>query len=313
MFRRYKKIVYNTFLLIFLLVLSTASISFGFQSSNSIYSSGIISYPRVYKYGVCFHAWVDYNSHTKNILSNIGEIWIRSDWKLTTFMYSWKNEMKQMGNKILGIINYATLDWKNFNLTDWERTVRNVVTNAPDVPAWEIWNEPNAPNFKLGYMDGTPEHYFDMLKIAYNIIKNETEALVVGPATGPTSGWIDWLQRLFALGALDYLDVVSIHLYYDTVSDNQKFLTQIKSIVGNKPIWITEIGKPSAITRNEEFQKMYLETNFAPKTGLDADKLFWYELVDNPSLSDSTEGYFGLVRSDYTFKPSYYAFKSLID
>jgi hypothetical protein len=96
------------------------------------------------------------------------------------------------------------------------------------------------------------------------------------------------------------------------VQDNQRYLAQVRSIVGDKPIWVTEIGKPSAITRTEEFQDNYLKTNFNPETGLDADKLFWYELVDNPSLSNSTEGYFGLVRSDYTFKPSYYSFKSLI-
>jgi hypothetical protein len=298
--------------LVAIITLSTISVSFGLQSSKAISSEGTISYLIGYKYGVCFHAWVEYNSNTKEILSSLGKIWIRSDWKLSSFMISWKNDMKDMGIKVLGIINYATLNWKDFNLTDWEKVVRNVVKSAPDVPAWEIWNEPNAPNFKLGYMDGTPERYFDMLKIAYNIIKSETSALVVGPATGPASGWVDWLRRLVNLGALDYLDVVSIHLYYDTVQDNQRYLAQVRSIVGDKPIWVTEIGKPSAITRTEEFQDNYLKTNFNPETGLDADKLFWYELVDNPSLSNSTEGYFGLVRSDYTFKPSYYSFKSLI-
>jgi len=309
----HKKVALTTLLSISL-AFSLVSVSFSLQSSKTISSAGTINYAMVYKYGVCFHAWVEYNSATKEILSNMGKIWIRSDWKLTNFMYSWKDQMKQMGIKVLGIINYVTLNWKDFNLTDWEQTVRSVVANAPDVPAWEIWNEPNAPNFKLGYMDGTPEHYFDMLKIAYNIIKNETDALVVAPATGPTSvpNWHNWIQSLFALGALDYLDVVSIHLYYDTVDDNQDHLTQVKALVGDKPIWVTEIGKPSAITRTEEFQNTYLQTNFDPQTGLNADKLFWYELVDNAGLSGSTEGYFGLVRSDYTFKSSYYSFKSLI-
>jgi len=309
----HKTVAGTTFLMI-ILAFSVVSVSLGLQSSNTIPSIGAINYAIAYRYGVNFHAYAEYNSATKGILFNMGKMWIRSDWKLTNFMNSWKDQMKQMGIKVLGIINYATLNWKDFNLTDWEQTVRSVVANAPDVPAWEIWNEPNAPNFRLGYMDGTPEHYFDMLKIAYNIIKNESDALVVGPATGPTTDpdWHEWLEDLIALGALDYLDVVSIHLYYDTVDDNQDHLTQVKALVGNKPIWVTEIGKPSAITRTEEFQNMYLQTNFDPQTGLNADKLFWYELVDNAGLSGSTEGYFGLVRSDYTFKPSYYSFKSLI-
>jgi len=313
MLTNHKKAAGTTFLLI-ILAFSVASVSSSLQPSITVYSTGTISHALVYKYGVCFHAWVEYNSATEEILSNMGKIWIRSDWKLTSFMYSWKDQMKQMGIEVLGIIDYSTLNWKDFNLTDWERTIRSVVANAPDVLAWEIWNEPNAPNFQLGYMDGTPEHYFDMLKIAYNIIKNETDALVVAPATGPTSvpNWHNWIQSLFALGALDYLDVVSIHLYYDTVSDNQNHLMQVKSMVGDKPIWITEIGKPSAITRTEEYQNNYLKTNFDPQMGVHADKLFWYELVDDAGQSGSTEGHFGLVRSDYTFKPSYYSFKSLI-
>jgi len=308
----YKKLVMFILLMV-PLTFSIVSINYSLQSSASaIYSKGSIRYLTAYRYGVCFHAWVEYNSNTKEILSNLGKIWIRSDWKISSFMISWKNDMKQMGIKVLGIINCATLNWKDFNLTDWEKLVRKVVKDAPDVDAWEIWNEPNVQKFHLGYMDGTPEHYFDMLKIAYIIIKNETNALVVGPAISSTGLQTDWLQRLVALGALDYLDIVSIHLYYDTVSDNKKYLARVRSIISDKPIWVTEIGKPSAITRTEDFQDNYLKTNFDPETGLDADKLFWYELVDNSKLSNSTEGYFGLIRSDYTFKPSYYSFKSLI-
>jgi len=287
--------------------------SFGLHSSNIIiYAGGSINYGTLYRYGVCFHAWVEYNSATKEILSNLGGIWVRSDWKHTSFMLSWKNDMKQMGIKVLGIINYVTLNFKDFNLTDWEQLVRKVVAEAPDVDAWEIWNEPDVPKFQLGYMDGTPERYFEMLKIAYNIIKSETDALVVAPAISSSGLLTDWLDRLVALGVLDYLDVVSIHLYFDTVSDNQKYLNKVKSVVGDKPIWVTEIGKPSAITRTEEFQDNYLKTNFDPNTGLKADKLFWYELMDNAGVSDGTEGHFGLIRSDYSFKPSYYSFKSLI-
>jgi hypothetical protein len=299
-------------LLMIVLALSTVSVSFCLQPSTTVYSAGAISYEMVYKYGVCFHAWVEYNSATKDVLSSMKKMWIRSDWKLTSLMYSWKDEMNQMGIRVLGIIDHVTLNYNDFNLTDWEQTVRTVVAEAPDVAAWEIWNEPNVSKFQLGYMDGTPEHYFAMLKIAYNIIKNETDALVVAPSVSSAGLQSDWLQRLVALGALDYLDVVSFHLYYDTVSDNRRYLTQVKSIVGNKSVWVTEMGKPSAITRTEEYQNNYLKENFDPQTGLEADMLFWYELADNAALSGSTEGHFGLVRSDFTFKPSYHSFIPLI-
>ncbi|MEM2291967.1 MAG: glycosyl hydrolase [Nitrososphaerota archaeon] len=308
---KYNKLVVAV-LLTAAMTVSLFSVSFSLQSSKAIYSYGAVHYGLTYRYGVCFHAPWEYNPTTKEIISNLGKIWVRSDWKLSNNMISWKNDMKHAGLKVLGIINYVTLNWKPFNLTDWERLVEEVVTAAPDVDAWEIWNEPDAQKFQLGYMDGTPEHYFEMLKIAYTVVKNKTNALVVGPAISSSGLKTDWLQRLVDLGALNYLDVISIHLYFDTVSNNQNYLDRVRSIVGDKPIWVTEIGKPSAITRTEEFQDNYLKTNFDPNTGLDADKLFWYELVDNPSLSESYEGYFGLVRANYTFKPSYYSFKSLI-
>ncbi len=217
--------------------------------------------------------------------------------------------MTQMGVKVLAILDYELFDYGDFTLVEWEQEVTTAVTMAPDMPAWEIWNEPNLPQFQMGYMDGTPERYVDILQVAYEAIKSENpNALVVGP--GLFTGWgpvnLDWLQSIIDLGALDYLDVVSIHLYYYDVTQNQAILNQAKSMVGTKPIWVTEIGAESAY--GEDAQNTYLQENFDPQTGLTADKLFWYELADKTGEGST----FGLARADYTYKPAYYSFRALL-
>ncbi len=74
----------------------------------------------------------------------------------------------------------------------------------------------------------------------------------------------------------------------------------------DKPIWVTETGKPSEKENyNEAFQAKYLElvcSTFKPLV----NKIFIYELKDNPNLSNSKEGHFGLLTIDGTPKEAYW-------
>ena len=78
---------------------------------------------------------------------------------------------------MLAIIDHNTLNQQDFTLQDWQGNVSAIVASneAKLVSAWEIWNEPNNPSFNFGYMDGSAEHYFDMLKVAYTTIKATLE------------------------------------------------------------------------------------------------------------------------------------------
>jgi len=266
------------------------------------------------RYGVCFHALEEYNASSKAVLSDLmgaGSFWVRSDWVNPpnpfgpVDMVAWKNDMLQMGLKPLAILDYMTMRERSFTLTDWQNEVTIAVNSAPDIPAWEIWNEPNLRMFQGGYQDGTPTHYMEMLKTAYSIIKAKNpNALVVGPGLYTYAG-VAWLQSIINLGALNYLDVVSIHLYMNTVSQNQAILNQARSMVGAKPVWVTEIGTEGP-TGYESYQNSYLRKNLS---GLTADAIFWYELIDDPRPG---EGSFGLARANYTYKLAYYTFKSLL-
>jgi len=144
------------------------------------------------------------------------------------------------------------------------------------VIAWEIWNEPNNPSFYLGYMDGTPEHYFDLLKVAYTTIKATSNTPVVSAGLSPNYDWQTWLNDLQSLGSKNYSDIQGLHLYYDLAPTNLEKANSVKAY--GQPIWITEIGRPSNTENySPEEQANYLVDNLdllAPNI----EKVFWYEL-----------------------------------
>lgn len=265
------------------------------------------------KYGLSFHAYFEYNADEMNVLtdlSNAGAFWVRTDWVNSLSMIAWTKDMKTLGNvKILAILDDWMLDNESFTLVDWQSAITTAVQSAPDVDAWEIWNEPDLAMFHFGYMDGTPQHYMNMLQIAYTIIKGiNPNALVVGPAL---SGDSSFLQSIINLGALNYLDVVSVHMYQQYGSYDVSWWNRYKSYVGSKPLWITETGY-TTYGYTDAQQNLVLNQELSPSTRYPADRIFWYELVDDWTSSGIESG-FGLVRSDYTMKPAYNSFKVLLN
>jgi hypothetical protein len=155
-------------------------------------------------------------------------------------------------------------------------TVSLIVYDSKLVSAWEIWNEPNNPAFYLGYLDGTPEHYFDMLKVAYNSIKSTSNSSVVSAGLSPNDtfngGWKTWLSKLQDLGSKNYSDIQGIHLYYDLASTNLEKLNSTKAY--GMPVWITEIGRPSnSENHTQEEQATYLSNNL-DLLGSNSEKVF---------------------------------------
>ena len=117
--------------------------------------------------------------------------------------------MSNDGIEVLAIIDHNTLNQQNFTLHDWQGNVSAIVASdeAELVGAWEIWNEPNNPSFYFGYMDGTPQHYFDLLKVACTTIKATSNATVVSAGLAPNDDWQIWLKDLQALGSKNYSDI----------------------------------------------------------------------------------------------------------
>ena len=149
---------------------------------------------------------------------------------------------------------------------------------------YEFWNEPGNPEFWHDTIQNprpNPEHYTDLLKIAYtaahdahNDVNVMAGGMTVGASNSATGyvGPMEFLERIYRAGAKGYFDGLSHHpygIYARTFRDNgwanmigdvvapgggEKTLYQIMSEHGdgNKKIWITEVGIDAAYPGVEE-------------------------------------------------------------
>ncbi|MFH0962602.1 MAG: hypothetical protein V2A58_01175 [Planctomycetota bacterium] len=130
------------------------------------------------------------------------------------------------------------------SIEDWKDYVRAMVRHYKDrIRHWEIWNEPRQCGI-------SPEHYFRLCKEAYTLIKAEDpEAFVVGGGglyyrRQPSDPYI---EKLFSLGALEYMDAYSFHGYFMGAGDPWKFGEGLRELMVKNgkvvPLWDSEWGK----------------------------------------------------------------------
>jgi hypothetical protein len=251
--------------------------------------------------GVCLHL-SDYGCSTISHLIDLGVDWVRTDWLITAdnSMSDYSQNLQDNNINLLAILNMSVFG-NQIDLKDWNETVTEIVVSEGfnNADAVEICNEPNAGAYIL------PEIYYEMLKSAYAIIKSHGEIPVVFAGVSPNfPGWQDYLNGVFAYDdAEDYFDYMGIH-FYDDMETNLNTLQFVKNLT-DKQIWLTETGKPSATGNySEAVQAEYLSlvcSTFKPLV----NKIFIYELKDNPGPSDDKESHFGLLTIEGTQKEAY--------
>lgn len=260
------------------------------------------------EYGVCLHLHQFNSSTTIQLIKQINASWIRIDW-IPNQMDEFMETMKGNNISILAILDHNTMNQSEFTRIQWDSLVQEIMSTeaAKKVDAWEIWNEPNDEKFYLGYMNGNPENYFDILKDAYQTIKvASSNATIIAAGLSPygSYSWKVWLTDFSNMFPQRYFDFQGVHLY-DDAEINHDVLSETKDIIGVN-LWITEIGKPSGPT-NQSFtpqdQAYFIESNFK----MLRDKrmpIFWYQLKDEINSSDPKENYFGLFDFQDNPKPA---------
>jgi hypothetical protein len=211
------------------------------------------------------------------------------------------------------------------------------------VNAWQIWNEPNHVPF-VHKVDAF--YYTVMLKLAYNAIKSsDFFATVVagGTAPAPDNGDRDmlpssFLSSIYYFGGRGYFDAFGHHpysfpcspLYPASWNAFQQTLTLRWIMMANqddaKKIWATETGAPTAadvggcaqqngrsVTENDQanFLLQYV-TTWTRDWGSFTGPLFWFQIRDNGDNPWFYEDHFGLLRRDFSQKPSYTMFRALM-
>jgi len=194
------------------------------------------------------------------------------------------------------------------------------------VKHYEIWNEPNH-----GVLFWTPQpnanDYTALLQTAYDSIKAvDSSTIVIGCATSPAIGnpapyieGLDFIRDVFAAGGGDHMDAVSFHLYqiaYRPENELISYLSNVKSYVGEKPIYLSEFGYPTHdgwpnITLEKQAQyitRMFLICQTDPQMR----SALYYDLKNDGTVLTEPEHNFGLLEFDKTPKLSYLALKQLI-
>jgi hypothetical protein len=252
------------------------------------------------------------------LVSQTGVTWIRAD---VTFQQVFQTTYALASSyriNIIGVLDYWTLNWNGtFTLNDWKNAVTKAQATYPLITVWEIWNEPTLAEYQLGYQDGTPQHYANLLSSAYAILKSgnpKSTILGLGGSILLRSEDLSFAQSVVSLGAP--MDAISIHAYPSYLNNgtnwgyyNQSWsneLAQYKEF--GKPFWVTESGLPSD-QMSEDDQVAFLRNGYQFFQAQGATAFVWFDLIDHVTHDWTAD--LGLLRLDMTPKPSYYAFADL--
>ncbi len=198
-------------------------------------------------------------------------------------------------------------------LDKWLEYVTAVATRYKD-RAWgfEVWNEPNLPNF----WKGSKEEFVELARVTVDKVHEVAPGVPVSVA-GLSLLPVPWLDSLHAAGVVAAADAISFHPYWldgdgalDMVREAKKWLKK-KNL--DKPIWITEYGWPSggnyptAATLEEQAERVVRFQSGA--AALEVRPAWWdcsQDCKDPDSVEDPTasEGLFGLAYPTAGDKPA---------
>jgi polysaccharide biosynthesis protein PslG len=204
---------------------------------------------------------------------------------------------------------------------------------AGKVDAFEVWNEENIPRFWSTGPD--PAAYTRLLQLSYLAIKqaNPTAKVVFG---GLSTNDYAFVEGAYSAGAQGFFDVMALHPYPCSNSPETIVRTQggrmtrssfpayrevrasMLAELDDKPIWFTEVGwstTTKACGVSEWVQAGYLTRAFRfIRQDPYVQMMLWYNLRNNywDHDADTTEARYGLMRTDYSRKRSYKAFKSYL-
>lgn len=233
------------------------------------------------------------------------------------------------------------------NVQDFANAAKWMAARFPQVPVWDVWNEPNLPGFMTG---ASPVAYAGLLKAAYPAIKagNSSAQVVFG---APSSNDDVWIAKALDAGATNSFDIMSTHPYMgvanlppETPDDGTRFvLTHVAAVKrlleargrANVPIWFTEFGWSShsnigldlttgstnwlrGVSEATQGEYLVRTLKLIQERFPYVTHAFWYT---ERNLTQPTNGdwgalhnaNYGLLRNDLTPKPAYDQVKAYLD
>lgn len=307
-------------------------------------------------YGVASHfMWDSYTDADINTeldqAQAAGAKWIRFDvgWSATEEQAKgtyWR--MTRLTNIINGIKSrgmepvpavMGTPAWANNNAGMWTPPTNDqdfydymkyITARFNTVRYWEIWNEPNLPEFWQPAPDAA--RYTKLLQAGYRGLKaGNPNALVI--SGGLSNNDKEYLQQMYNAGARGYFDLFGLHPYTENRSPyytchsydhewNFCGITDMKQTMEangdtGKHIFVTETGWTTSkvswgVTESQQAQFLTEAYNRILTEFPYVDALVIYNLRNRGTDPNSTvaNDNFGIIRKDFTHKPAYDAFSN---
>jgi len=246
------------------------------------------------------------------------------------------------GINVLGILDYSA-DWASscgkWNCPPKENkllinyAVKVIERYKDRIKHWELWNEPDSGVY-WKEQDGL-KAYCQLLKEFYPAAKAadpECKVLNGGLAIANSS-----VNKLYDNGAGGYFDILNIHIFVTPLNEGA-----VKTVLayprlaykimkrngdGHKKIWVTEIGCPGVQIKPPTVSNWWLGKNPTERQQADwvkemlpqlikaeaVEKVFWAFFRDcNQHWQNGTD-YLGLIRWDFSRKPSFKAYKQCVE
>ncbi len=245
--------------------------------------------------------------------------------------------LSQNNINILAILNYSA-DWAK-SCPEWNcppkenklfvnYAVRVIAHYKNKIKYWEVWNEPDSRTY-WSNQDGL-KSYCALLKDVYIAAKQidpDCKILNGGLANGLAS-----VNKIYDNGGKGYFDILNIHIFESPLNAGSiKRVTAYPKLAykimtrngdGHKKIWVTEIGCPGVkrtlkvnnwwMGRNptETQQASWLKKVYTELLkDKNVEKIFWAFFRDCSGHWGNGVDYFGLVRWDFSKKPSFKAYQ----
>jgi hypothetical protein len=212
----------------------------------------------------------------------------------------------------------------------FERFFDAALRRYPQIPAWEVWNEPNFGRFAKPHPDAAG--FVALLRSARRVRDSvgSSAKLIAGGLAPVADVDIDtWLNQVAIRGGLQLVDGLGIHPYSVAEPDDPRaWMMQLERLhqrvaqLGRPdlPLWLTEYGAPAMPVSNgygpaltEQQQADRLRRAFALATRFPwVENLTWYEYRDSCDDAADAECRFGLVRSDLSPRPAYDALREVV-
>ena len=168
------------------------------------------------------------------------------------------------------------------DLRNWDNYVTAIVSHAGSrITYWELWNEPQDPEYYCGDM----QTLLTMAQHAYRIIKSINPAAQVITPTVSASEGPSWLDKYLAGGGGEYADIISFHGYCNNQAESiVSVVSRYQEVMrahgqNSKQLWDTEAdwaGDPDDELYGSENRAAFLAKYYFLQWSEGVSRFVWY-------------------------------------